>query len=291
MVYKGLANAYHPDKHSKGSEADRKQAGKKFQEVNEAYSCLKESESRRQYDEWRRQQKEPRLDVSPATLDFGMFAEGQVRTEQLRINNLGGAYNGEINLSIKNGPGVFTVTGCESAGTGGFPLLVQITADSATCARGGAYRDSLRISLDKSVFDVPLVLRVVSAPPKPSTTWTGASSVPGSGLPPAASSAATAPSPPSVTASPAPTATVARSTMSAFWANAIGCVAGFIFAEMAGPMVSRVVMAIDPQPPNWLGACLLCWLLVTSIFVGVFLAAIVRGNGKRAARVTAWGPD
>jgi hypothetical protein len=127
------------------------------------------------------------------------------------------------------------------------------------------------------------------APPPPQNTWNA--SPPPPSPPPSwtPSGTASGPSPNSPASNVPPSSSGSRTGLRAFWGNAIGCVAGFIFAEIAGPTASRVVMAIEPQPPNWLGACLVFWLLVSAVLVGVFVAAILRGNGKRAARVSVWG--
>jgi len=127
------------------------------------------------------------------------------------------------------------------------------------------------------------------APPPPQNTWNA--SPPPPSPPPSWTPTGTAsgPSPTSPASNVPPSSSSSRTGLSAFWGNAIGCVAGFIFAEIAGPTASRVVMAIEPQPPNWLGACLVFWLLVSAILVGVFVAAILRENGKRAAKVSVWG--
>lgn len=125
------------------------------------------------------------------------------------------------------------------------------------------------------------------APPPPQNTW-NPSPPPPSPPPSRPSGTASGPSPTSPASNVPPSSSGSRTGLSAFWGNAIGCVAGFIFAEIAGPMASRVVMAIEPQPPNWLGACLVFWLVVSAVLVGVLVAAILRGNGKRAARVSVW---
>jgi len=49
-AYKKKALVYHPDRHSGGSEEDRKEAEKSFKEVGEAYSVLSDRRKRTRYD-------------------------------------------------------------------------------------------------------------------------------------------------------------------------------------------------------------------------------------------------
>ncbi|XP_065886620.1 dnaJ homolog subfamily C member 7-like [Dysidea avara] len=49
-AYKKKALVYHPDRHSSGSEEDRKEAEKNFKEVGEAYSVLSDKRKRTRYD-------------------------------------------------------------------------------------------------------------------------------------------------------------------------------------------------------------------------------------------------
>lgn len=49
-AYKKKALVYHPDRHSSGSEEDRKEAEKNFKEVGEAYSVLSDRKKRTRYD-------------------------------------------------------------------------------------------------------------------------------------------------------------------------------------------------------------------------------------------------
>ena len=49
-AYKKKALEFHPDRHSSGSEDDRKQAEMNFKEVGEAYSVLSDRNKKTRYD-------------------------------------------------------------------------------------------------------------------------------------------------------------------------------------------------------------------------------------------------
>jgi len=49
-AFRKLSKKWHPDLHTKDSEADRQQAEDKFKEINEAYSVLSDPEQKRKYD-------------------------------------------------------------------------------------------------------------------------------------------------------------------------------------------------------------------------------------------------
>ena len=49
-AYKKKAMEFHPDRHSSGSDEDRKQAEINFKEVGEAYSVLSDRNKRSRYD-------------------------------------------------------------------------------------------------------------------------------------------------------------------------------------------------------------------------------------------------
>ncbi|MGL4687830.1 MAG: DnaJ domain-containing protein, partial [Fusobacteriaceae bacterium] len=50
--YRKLANKYHPDKVNNSSESEKKEAEKKFKEINEAYQVLSDSPKKQKYDQY-----------------------------------------------------------------------------------------------------------------------------------------------------------------------------------------------------------------------------------------------
>jgi len=81
---------------------------------------------------------------------------------------------------------------------------------------------------------------------------------------------------------------VSRPAMSAFWANTVGCVAGFVFAKIVGPFVAQIAIARQWQPPSWLSAIFVIWFFTISILVGVAVAAALSSKKQRAKRAVVW---
>lgn len=73
----------------------------------------------------------------------------------------------------------------------------------------------------------------------------------------------------------------------AFWSNAIGCVAGFIFIEVAGPMAASVMIANHLSTGGQRGLIVLMWLYIAAILVGVTVAGVLGGKKSRAGKAAA----
>ena len=82
---------------------------------------------------------------------------------------------------------------------------------------------------------------------------------------------------------------VTRSGATPVWARVAGCIAGFVFAEVAGPIVSRVILSVQAQPAQWLGACGVAWLAANTILVGVAVTGALSARKQMAKWAAALG--
>lgn len=91
--------------------------------------------------------------------------------------------------------------------------------------------------------------------------------------PPQGPSAASGPTVGTATTSP---------SISRGWAIGLGCLAWFLFAEIAVPIVGRIWQTVAPHPPDWLKAVGFGWIFACPILVGILVTSLLRGQKKRA---------
>jgi ribosomal protein L24E len=274
VTWKRLAKIYHSDAMSGAASRDVLAAQEKLKKINEAYDLLKDTDRRRTYDQWRTLRSQPpRPTITPSNLNFGAVPPGELRTERVVIDNRGGPVTGEINFSLANDPSSFSLAIGE---TNGFPISVDISIDTSDFSSDQSVRDTFTVTLDGISAEASLLAHIrsprahISTPPF-SPTPSVASPTAGVGAPVARGTASTP-------------STASKASISRGWAIAAGWVAGFIFAEGAGPVVARVMLSVQSQsqPAQWLGACGVAWLFANAILVGVFVTGAVSHRRRMA---------
>lgn len=291
-AYKNLAKKYHDD-HNKSKDAHERMV-----ELNEAYECLSDPIRRAEYDRERLagagasprsgdSSDPPRPIVNPRHLDFGAIEKGEIASKRLTVDNGGGPAS-ELNFNFAKDGGPFRVANVARALVDRpFPRIVTIEASALGLSIGQSYSNYLEVDLDGVTDSALLEFSVCEPAADPwasasHSTATSPHTASSSGTP---TSGGTFSAHVSVSASPGPT----KTGMTKGWAIALGCIAGFIFAQMAGPIAVRTLQAAVTHPPDWLIALGAFWICTCSIVVGVVVTSTLMKKGKRAGKVTALG--
>jgi DnaJ domain len=279
---KALNKKLHPDNGDSGNE-------ELLKEVNEAYDFLKDAESRREYDEWRKENNPgsatraepeddpPRPSLSPDALSFGTVVQGKSRTLKLTLENHGGLPKVELNFNIQNDPAHFSIVSYDPPDAVQFPKTLEIKFDSSGLPAPGEVEDWIEVSLDGVTARALLSARIKTPVPRPAAPTAPK---------PATSSGTTS-------GDSAPTDVRTRAS-SAFrpginrgWALFFGWLAGFGFWLLTVPGAAAFVRANSAMVPEPVIGFIFLVQLEDAILLGMIVTRGLCKSGRVAPPLVA----
>jgi ketosteroid isomerase-like protein len=276
-AFKELSKSYYAELANGG---DKSAVEEKQKKLGEAYTAVKDPKRRKKYDVKREAQRQPPPppppipQIRPAFVDFGTVSPGEWLSERLTLENEGGPVR-EIAFDTANDPSCFVIAPGDA--TNGFPIFVDVSIDTSQFSSDQVIRDSIIVALDGVSAEAPLIARIrlqpIAAPPLGS----------GAGAPPPPTGTYIPPS--SVGTTPPVGPSAVRKTSNG-WAIALGWFAGFIFLEILGPFIGRIMLELLPRTPDGFGWLGFLWIVGCSILFGILITSLIKGNGAQAGAAT-----